>query len=99
MTATRNSYETVVFSNGLASLLYTLNCDSKSMDIMLVDRTVESRSRVRDIELYPYELPVFGLSKFKVNYRGFKSIFSELDAPLGVVFGASRFEYFKTCIK
>jgi hypothetical protein len=101
------SYDAVVFSSGISSLLYALHCSNKDMDVLLVDRMTEYQIEENDIRLYPYELPIFGITnseyaedfKAKIGAKNLKNIFSELETPLTVVFSDSRFEYFGPYIK
>ncbi|MCX6112770.1 MAG: hypothetical protein NTY22_05755 [Proteobacteria bacterium] len=76
MASVKNNYDAVILSSGLPSLLSALNCINKNMNILLVDRTAEYKAKDRDITLYPYELPIFGLTNseyaedFKIIAKG-----------------------------
>ena len=109
MVLTSNNYDAVILSHGLPSLLSSLNCINKNMNILIVDRTSTSEYKVkdRDITLYPYELPIFGLTnseyaedfKVKIGIKDFKNLFLDIENPLSVVFADNRFDYSKADIK
>jgi hypothetical protein len=107
MAFAKTNYDAVIFSSGLSSLLYALNCSNRGMDVLLIDRMTEYQMEENKIRLYPYELPIFGLAnseyaedfKAKVGAKSFKNMFVELESPLSVVFSDSRFEYFGPYIK
>ena len=107
MESPNNNYDAVILSHGLPSLLSSLNCINKNMNILIVDRTAEYKIKNREITLYPYELPIFGLTNseyaedFKVNIgiKDFKNFFFDIENPLSVVFADNRFDYSKPYIK
>ena len=107
MAPTDNNYDAVILSHGLPSLLSSLNCLSKKMKILILDRNPEHKMKDREISLYPYELPIFGLTnseyaeafKIKIGIKDFKDFFWDIEDPLGVIFANNRFDYYKPYIK